>query len=248
MTPPAPPSRTLLTEIDAAEVRSRLDTLRELLDAAANQAGRDRGPEILVASKYFDPSVMPDLIFAGATLLGENRAEVIEEKQQAAGDLAARWDFIGELQSRKVAAIAPLVSRIHTVAGDSAARKLQALAQAQAQGGDVGVPDLLVQVNVAGEVGKGGVAPDALPALLDALGGLPVKGLMTMPPLAGAPADSRRWFAALRELAATHGLADLSMGTSQDAVVAAQEGATVVRIGGILTGGAAWERLLAAHA
>lgn len=239
---PAPPARVLLGAIDVDTVRSRLVTLRELLAAAASRAGRDGGPEVLVASKYFEPVVIPDLIAAGATLLGENRAELIAPKQEAAGAATAQWDFIGELQSRKAASLAPHVARIHTLASDSAVRKLHAYAE---QGG--AVPELLVQVNVAGEVNKGGVDPDALAALLEAAAGLPVRGLMTMPPLAGSPDDSRRWFAALRELAATHGLEQLSMGTSQDAVVAAEEGATVVRIGGILHDDAAWARLQATH-
>lgn len=243
MTAPTPPARVLLTEIDSTVVSARLAELRELLDSAARRAGRARGPDILVASKYFDVSAIPALIAAGAALLGENRADVIEAKQAAAGAAAVQWDFIGELQSRKAAALAPLVSRIHTLASASAVRKLQAHA---AGGGSV--PELLIQVNVAGEVNKGGVEPEALPALLEAAAGLPVRGLMTMPPLAVDPAASRPWFATLRELAERHGLEELSMGTSQDAIVAAEEGATVVRIGGILTGDAAWERLRAAHA
>lgn len=251
---PAPPARVLLTAIDATVIADRLRTLAELLSAAATRGGRSAGPEILVASKYFDPAVIPALIGAGATLLGENRAELIAPKQAAAAEAAAeteadatgsapvQWDFIGELQSRKAAALAPQVARIHTLASESAVRRLADHADA----GGV-VPELLVQVNVAGEVVKGGVAPDDLPALLEAAGDLPVRGLMTMPPVAPTPDDSRRWFAALRELAAEHGLAQLSMGTSQDAVVAAEEGATVVRIGGILHDDDAWARLTAEH-
>jgi uncharacterized pyridoxal phosphate-containing UPF0001 family protein len=231
----------LLEALDVAIVRERLAALTELLSAGAARAGRSTGPEILVASKYFAPVAIPALLEAGATLLGENRADVIEAKQAAAA-APARWDYIGELQSRKAASIAPLVDRIHTLASTSAARKLLGYAETGGR-----VPELLIQVNVAGEVAKGGVLPTELPALLEAAAGLPVRGLMTMPPLASRPDDSRRWFAALRDLAAQHGLAQLSMGTSQDAIVAAEEGATVVRIGGVLTSDEAWAALSAKH-
>lgn len=242
MTAPTPPARTLLTAIDTEMVRARLLELRERLTAAAAPGG-NAPPEVLVASKYFDASVMPDLIAAGATLLGENRADALPAKQASAGATPVQWDYIGELQSRKAKEIAPLVQRIHTLASASAARKLQSHA---ADGGTV--PELLIQVNVAGETGKGGVDPSQVPALLDAAAGLPVRGLMTMPPLAANPADNRRWFAALRELATAHGLTQLSMGTSQDAIVAAEEGATVVRIGGLLTSDDAWAHLMRASA
>ncbi|MDQ8044913.1 MAG: YggS family pyridoxal phosphate enzyme [Solirubrobacteraceae bacterium] len=246
VTGPTPPARVLLTEVDTAVVAHRFTALRDVLAAAAKTAGRDAPPEVLVASKYFDPVAIPALVAAGVTLLGENRADVIEAKQVAAAGTPAsadlRWDYIGELQSRKAASIAPLVSRIHTLASESAVRKLVTHAESGAA-----VPTLLVQVNVAGEAAKGGVDPDGLPALLEAAASLSVDGLMTMPPLAGDPAESGRWFAALRELAAAHGLAQLSMGTSQDAVVAAEQGATVVRIGGLLTSDDQWERFERSH-
>ncbi|MBO9534502.1 MAG: alanine racemase [Solirubrobacteraceae bacterium] len=239
MTAPTPPQRTRLDVIDPALVGERLARLRAALDEAARAAGRTHGPAVLVASKYFEPPAIADLVRAGATLLGENRAEVIAAKQAVApAGVPVQWDYIGELQSRKVRDFAPLVTRIHTLASDSAVRKLRALADEGAA-----VPELLVQVNVAGDAGKGGLAPDELPAFLETSAGLPVRGLMTMPPLATSPDESRRWFASLRELAAAHDLADLSMGTSQDALVAAAEGATVVRVGGLLHDRAAWERL-----
>ncbi|MBJ7472265.1 MAG: alanine racemase [Solirubrobacteraceae bacterium] len=240
MTAPTPPARVLLTDVDVDVVAARLGELREMLAAAAKASGRDRGPDVLVASKYFDPVAIPALVRAGATLLGENRAGALEPKQAAVpSDVAVQWDYIGELQSRKAAGIAAQVDRIHTLASVSAARKLTAAADT----GSV-IPELLIQVNVAGEVAKGGVAPHDLDALLEAASGLPVRGLMTMPPLATEPAESRRWFAALRELAGARGLDQLSMGTSQDAVAAAAEGATVVRIGGLLTSDTAWQGLV----
>lgn len=238
MTAPIPPERRRLSTVDVAVVGARLAELREALAAAASDAGRPQGPEVLVASKYFEPEAIPALVQAGATLLGENRADVLAAKQATVPAGSVQWDYIGELQSRKVKDLAPQVSRIHTLASESAVRRLHALAESGAA-----VPELLVQVNVAGEAGKGGVAPTELPALLEAAAGLPVRGLMTMPPLATGPDDSRTWFGALRELAEQHRLTQLSMGTSQDALVAAAEGATVVRVGGLLTSDDAWQRL-----
>ncbi|MFT4035741.1 MAG: YggS family pyridoxal phosphate-dependent enzyme [Patulibacter sp.] len=234
-----PPERRRLAQLDAALVGARLATLREALADAAGSAGRSVPPAVLVASKYFEPSAIPALIAAGATLLGENRADVIAGKQAAVpAGARVQWDYIGDLQSRKVRELTACVDRIHTLASRSAVRRLHALAEE-----GVTVPELLIQVNVAGEHGKGGVQPGELPALLDVAAGLPVRGLMTMPPLAGSPDDSRRWFACLRDLAVDHGLTELSMGTSQDALVAAQEGATIVRVGGLLHDDAAWQRL-----
>lgn len=238
--PAIPPQRVLLEELDVAQTTVRLTALRELLAA---QAPDRQAPELLVASKYFAAAVIPDLIAAGATLLGENRAEALDSKQQAAGDAAVQWDFIGALQSRKAPAIAAQVSRIHTLGSVSAARKLQGLPERGER-----VPDLLLQVNIAEEEGKGGVRPRDLEALLEAAAGLPVTGLMTMPPLVADPEQNRRWFAALRELADAHDLRECSMGTSQDVLIAAQEGATVVRIGGLLTSDAAWNALTGAGA
>jgi uncharacterized pyridoxal phosphate-containing UPF0001 family protein len=157
---------------------------------------------------------------AGVTLVGENRAQQLEAKAAAWPDL--RWHFIGQLQSRKVKTVLPLVRFVHSVCTDSA------LAQLEKHG--TPATRILVEVNVAGEEGKSGVAPADLG---DFIGRSPaeVVGLMTMPPLAQRPEDSRRWFAALAQLAADHGLPELSMGTTQDFAVAAQEGATIVRIG-----------------
>ena len=132
------------------------------------------------------------------------------------------WDFIGQLQSRKVKDVLPLVRYIHSVASDSA------LAQLSRHGGPG--TEVLVEVNVAGEPGKSGVAPAELSGFLDRCP-VSVVGLMTMPPFASDPEDSRPYFAQLRALAGRHGLRQLSMGTSQDYVVAVQEGATIVRLG-----------------
>ena len=192
------------------------ETVARNLAAVRAQVGD--GVQILAATKYLD-DVAP-LAAGGVTLAGENRAQTLAAKAPAHPELT--WDFIGQLQSRKVREILPLVRYVHSVASDSALREL----------GRHGTPatEVLVQVNVAGEAGKAGVAPDALGDFL-ARCPVTVVGLMTMPPAAEDPEDSRRWFAALAQLAADHGLRELSMGTSQDFAVAAQEGATIVRIG-----------------
>jgi PLP dependent protein len=178
------------------------------------------GVQVLAATKYVALEDMGALVEAGVTLCGENRAQDLAAKAAAHPGLV--FDFIGQLQSRKVKQVLPLVRWIHSVASDSALKEL----------GKHGTPDteVLVEVNVAGEEGKAGVAPGELGAFIERC---PVRviGLMTMPPYAKQPEDSRRWFAALRELAAAHGLRELSMGTTQDYAVAAQEGATIVRVG-----------------
>jgi pyridoxal phosphate enzyme (YggS family) len=180
--------------------------------------------EIVAATKYVAPEDMGALADAGLTRVGENRAQDLQAKHQMHGDRFT-WDFIGHLQSRKVAQILPLVERIHSVGSDSVLDRL-------GRHRDLARPglEILVEVNVAREEGKSGIAPDELGAFLERCPLAPV-GLMTMPPLQG---DSRRWFSALRELASEHGLRELSMGTSQDFEVAVEEGATIVRLGSVL--------------
>jgi hypothetical protein len=178
------------------------------------------GVQILAAVKYVPLEELGVLAEAGVTVVGENRAQDLEAKAEAQPGLT--WDFIGHLQSRKVKQVLPLVRWIHSVASDSALKEL-------GKHGDDST-EVLVEVNVAREEGKSGVMPDELDAFLERC---PVRvvGLMTMPPLAQRPEDSRRWFAALAELAGARGLRELSMGTSQDYLVAVQEGATIVRLG-----------------
>jgi pyridoxal phosphate enzyme (YggS family) len=178
------------------------------------------GVQILAAVKYVPLEELGVLAEAGVTVVGENRAQDLEAKAEAQPELT--WDFIGHLQSRKVKQVLPLVRWIHSVASDSALKEL-------GKHGD-DTTEVLVEVNVAREDGKSGVMPDELDAFLERC---PVRvvGLMTMPPLAQRPEDSRRWFAALAELAGARGLRELSMGTSQDYLVAVQEGATIVRLG-----------------
>jgi len=212
--------------LDPARVRANADRARDRIAAGARRAGRDPGDvELLTAVKYVDTPALGALAEAGLLLLGENRAQQLEEKAAAWPDAGFRWHFIGQLQSRKVKQIVPRVELIHSVASDSALRQLER------HGG--GATEILVEVNVAGEEGKAGVAPDELGAFI-ARSPVRVVGLMTMPPFAEDPEDSRRYFAALRRLAAAHGLHHLSMGTSQDYLVAVEEGATIVRLGSVL--------------
>jgi PLP dependent protein len=218
----------LISGLSAETVRANLARIRtEIAAAVARSPGaRMRRPEveILAASKYVSLEDMGVLAEAGIGLVGENRAQDLQAKV-AAHDGLFEWDFIGQLQSRRVRLIVPHVRLIHSVASESALREL-------ARHRELARPGLhiLIEVNIAGEEGKAGVAPERLGEFL-ARSSVPVSGLMTMPPLSDDPAHSRPWFAALRELADAHGLVELSMGTSQDYLVAVEEGATIVRIG-----------------
>ncbi len=191
---------------------------------AARAAGRHLGEvQILAAVKYLPPEELPALAEGGITLVGENRAQELLTKAAAHPDFT--WDFIGALQSRKVSAVLPHVRYIHSVASDSALAQLARHGTSETQ--------ILIEVNVAGDADKSGIAPAELPGFLERC---PVRvvGLMTMPPLAPDPERNRRHFAALRALAEAHGLRELSMGTSQDYAVAAEEGATIIRLGSFL--------------
>jgi len=173
---------------------------------------------VVAATKYVSVAEMATLAEAGVEVVGENRAQDLEAKHAEFGD-AFRWHFIGRLQSNKVKVVNRICELVHSLDSPSAARRLEVPA--------------LVQVNLAGEDSKGGVSPGELAGFL----GAGVIGLSTMPPAASEPEASRSWFRALRELAERHGLAELSMGTTQDYVVAAEEGATYVRVGAVLLGG-----------
>jgi pyridoxal phosphate enzyme (YggS family) len=217
----------LIRGLSAEPVRAHLAEVRERIAAAAAVAGRDGADvELVVAGKYVAVEDLGVLAQAGIAIVGENRAQDLRAKVGAYGDTFT-WDFIGHLQSRKVKVVAPLVRLIHSVSTDSVLEQLGRHAPPRLE--------VLVEVNVAREDGKSGVAPADLDAFLDRCR-VPVAGLMTMPPRADSAEDSRRWFAALRELAARHDLRALSMGTTQDYEVAVQEGATHVRIGTALFG------------
>jgi hypothetical protein len=199
-------------------VHSNLERVREAI------AGTGHDPdaiEILAAVKYVPADELGVLAEGGITLVGENRAQELARKR-AVAPIELTWDFIGHLQSRKVRDVLPLVRYIHSVSTDSV------LAQLARHGTEH--TEVLVELNLSGEAGKSGIAAAALPDFLERC---PVRvvGLMTMPPLAANADQSRPYFARLRELAAEHDLEQLSMGTSQDYVVAVQEGATIVRLG-----------------
>ena len=184
-------------------------------------AGRDPATvDILAAVKYVPIDEIDTLHEAGLTLLGENRAQELEDK--ATLHPGFRWHFIGQLQSRKVKQVLPFVELIHSVASESALKQLELHGTSETE--------ILLEVNVAGEAGKAGIEPGEISRYLEA-STAKVVGLMTMPPFAENPEASRPHFARLAELAAEHGLRELSMGTSQDYAVAAAEGATIVRIG-----------------
>jgi PLP dependent protein len=202
----------LIHDIDVAKLRANFEE--------AQAVAGDRA-EILVATKYVPLEEMGKLAEAGVYLVGENRQQDLAAKHERWGD-AFEWDFIGNLQSRKLKLVLPLCRLVHSVATESV------LAQLEKHGG----PDteVLIEVNVSGEEGKGGVEPPQLPAFIQRC---PVRvgGLMTMPPFSEDPERSRPYFARLAELAAENNLERLSMGTSQDWRVAIEEGATIVRLG-----------------
>jgi len=207
------------TELDAGRVRNNLERVRERIVAA----GRDPAEvEVCAAIKYVPERELGVLAEAGIELVGENRAQDLLHKHERHADLFT-WDFIGALQSRKVRDVAPVVRLIHSVASDSVLRQLERHP----------VSEILVEVNVAAEEGKAGIAVAELAGFISR-SPVPVTGLTTMPPAVERAEDNRRHFARLAELAAENNLPRLSMGTTQDFDVAASEGATLVRLGTVL--------------
>jgi uncharacterized pyridoxal phosphate-containing UPF0001 family protein len=191
------------------------DAIRERYERLKAEVGPH--VTIVAATKYLSLDDMAALAAAGIEVVGENRAQDLVAKHGAYGDVF-RWHFIGHLQSRKAKVVNRICELVHSLDSESAARRLQVPA--------------LVEVNLSGEPTKSGIAPDDLSAFLARYGD--VRGLMTMPPLATDPEASRPYFRRLRELAEEHGLAELSMGTSQDYRVGVEEGATLVRVGSAL--------------
>ena len=216
--------------LDPAAIRANLAQVRERVGP---------GVEILAATKYVEPDDLPALAEAGVELVGENRSDALHAKQERFADLFT-WDFIGHVQSRKVREIVGRVRLIHAVDSLSACSQIESRAEEPVA--------CLLQVNVAGEDTKAGVGRgevDAFLAEVEPLANVVFHGLMTMPPFAEDPESARPWFAALRELrdqlqprwSGRHDFRQLSMGTSQDYQVAAQEGATIVRVGSVLYSG-----------
>ncbi len=202
-------------DLDPKRIRSNLERIRE---RAGSQV------EVLAATKYVRTEDMGALAEAGIELVGENRLQDLEAKQER-WDERFTWDFIGNLQSRKVKQLLPRVRLIHSVATDSALKQLGRHADPDTE--------VLVEVNLSGEQSKGGVEPGALGEFIERCP-VTVGGLMTMPPFTEDPEASRPYFARLAELAGEHGLQRLSMGTTQDWEVAVEEGATIVRLGSVL--------------
>jgi PLP dependent protein len=208
----------LITGLDPERVRGNLERVRAEI---AGIGGGSRDVQILAAVKYLPADELGALADAGVTLVGENRAQDLVRKAEAWPGRFT-WDFIGQLQSRKVRQLLPHVRYIQSVASNSVLSQLERHASPDTE--------VLIEVNLAGEQSKSGIPPEELPSFLER-SPVRVAGLMTMPPLAESPEDSRPYFAALRELCERHDLRELSMGTSQDYLVAVQEGATIVRLG-----------------
>ena len=194
--------------MNAATVRERYERIRD-------EAGE--GVTVVAATKYVSADELAILADAGVEVVGENRAQDLAAKHERYGD-AFRWHFIGHLQSNKVKVVNGICELVHSLDSESAAARLT-------------VPALL-EVNLSGEESKSGIDPDEIGAWLQRHPA--IRGLMTMPPLADDPEQSRPWFRRLAELAAEHALAELSMGTSQDWRVAVEEGATLIRVGSTL--------------
>ena len=220
--------------IDAASLREVLAEARERIDAAAARAGRPPGAvELVLAGKYIPAEDTPALVAAGVEVVGENRLQDLQAKA-ALADGRLAFDFIGHLQRRKVRDVLPLVRLVHSVDSERLAAEIASRSE--------GPVRVLVEVNVAEEPTKGGIVPPRLRAFVDEVSdqpGLVIGGLMAMPPLHTDPETSRPLFAEVRglaerlagEWAGRHDFSDLSMGTSQDYIVAAEEGATMVRVG-----------------
>ena len=204
-----------VTDLDSGRIRSNLEGIRE-------HAGPE--VEILAATKYLRTEDMGALAEAGIELVGENRLQDLEAKQERWSD-SFTWDFIGNLQSRKLKRILPLVRLIHSVESDSVLDQLGKHGERDTE--------VLVEVNLSGEEGKGGIDPADLDAFIERCP-VRVAGLMTMPPFTDDAESSRPYFARLADLARERGLERLSMGTSQDWRVAVEEGATIIRLGSVL--------------
>jgi len=198
-----------------------LDSSAEQIAARLARVRDQVGPDVTIvaATKYVALENMGVLAAAGVEVVGENRAQDLDRKHAAYGE-TFRWHFIGHLQSNKAKVVNGICELVHSLASESAAQRLTVPA--------------LIEVNLSGEPSKSGVTPEELPDLVAAYPG--VRGLMTMPPAAPDPEGSRPYFRRLRELAAEHGLPELSMGTSQDYRVAVEEGATLIRVGSVLLG------------
>jgi pyridoxal phosphate enzyme (YggS family) len=220
-------------------IAERLQKVQARIGNAAGRAGRNPAEISLVAvAKTFSADVVLEAIAAGATDIGENRAQEFRDKHQLIGD-RARWHFVGSLQSNKARYIVGACALIHSVdrygLAEAISRRAQRLGITQ---------DVLVEVNVAGELSKSGVEPARAPPLaaeVDGLPGVAVKGVMTIPPQPATPEDSRPYFKELRRIAEdvaarVPGAVEISMGMTGDFEIAVEEGATIVRVGEAIFG------------
>jgi len=216
------------------DIGASLEGVRERIARAAERAGRRADAvQLIGVSKTVEVARIREALAAGLSALGENRVQEARPKIAELGRAVA-WHLVGHLQTNKAKDAVELFDAIHSVDRVELGRELDRRARARGR-----VVEALAQVNLGGEAQKGGVAPDDLGALLEALaelGHLRVRGLMAIPPEAADPEDTRPWFAALRKLGERHGLPDLSMGMSADFEVAIEEGATMVRVGTAIFG------------
>ena len=224
-------------------VADRLTGIRERIGAAARSAGRDPASVRLVAvSKTFPINLIREAYAAGQREFGENRVQEALQKISETTDLEIRWHLLGHLQTNKARKAGPAFATIQAVDG---LELLQKLDQAAEQAGTK--PELLIQVDLAGEATKFGAPPGEVPRLFEAAAACraaSVAGLMTLPPVPDTPEDARPWFRKLRDLrdgwlasgVPAAMLRELSMGMSGDFEVAIQEGATMVRVGTAIFG------------
>jgi len=216
------------------DIRANLERVRERVAKAAERAGRRPSAVLLIGvSKTVEVARIREAIEGGVPALGENRVQEAKEKVAEIGR-PVPWHLIGHLQTNKVRDALEIFDVIHSLDRLDLAKELDKRARARGR-----TVDALVEVNLAGEASKGGVAPDGLDELLHAVAAMSmvkVRGLMAIPPEAKEPDDSRVWFRALRKLGERHGFAELSMGMSGDFEVAIEEGATMVRVGTAIFG------------
>lgn len=224
--------------MDNDSLQSRIDEIYARIDAACVRANRDpKEVQLVAVSKTFPPEVIDEARACGLTLFGENRVQEAIAKAQLCG--SAEWHLIGPLQRNKIRHALSLFTCIHSIDN---VRLIEQLASAC---DETGVrPDILLEVNVAGEASKHGFSPESVrEGIASALAcGLRVVGLMTVPPWAPEAEASRKYFRQLRELRDaleqefSISLPELSMGMSGDFEVAIEEGATFVRVGTALFG------------
>jgi hypothetical protein len=224
-------------------IADRLAEVRQRITTAAQAAGRDSSTVQLVAvSKTFPIHAIREAFAAGQRDFGENRVQEALQKIATSADLEIRWHLLGHVQTNKARKAAPAFAMIQSVDSVELIDKLdQAAADADR------IPELLIQVDLAGEATKFGAPPSEVPRLFEAAARCRtarVVGLMTLPPVPESPEDARPWFTRLRELrdewrssgVPASMLRELSMGMSQDFEVAIEEGATIVRVGTAIFG------------